>query len=421
MLMGTSRRRLQVRCSKVDLTLVVLSLAGTVVGCSSGGPATGTGGTSGGSGGTSSQTGGTSGGTGGAPGPGTGGTLGSGGASPGSGGAMTGGTTGSGGSASGGATGSGGGGGTVASGGRGGMPGTAGHGNGGAAGAPAGSGGAAGGTSGTGCLDFKAPVQVGTIAATGANGPSGIVASRAHPGVLYAQMDTGGPSTIFAMTTAGKALGEYTLTGVSQNDWEDIAVGKGPGAGSYIYLGDIGDNSANRTQIQVYRVPEPEVSPTQAAVQQAVTSEVLKFTYPDKAHNAETLLLDPVTGDIIIVTKETSGMSVVYRAPGNTPVDTPTVLEKVTTVQIGTSGQAAQASGGDISPTGDRFMVRSYETVLIWPRAATLTATFMAAPHMQAFATEPQGEGITFSADGKAWIAAGEQARIIYQADATCP
>jgi hypothetical protein len=294
-----------------------------------------------------------------------------------------------------------------------------------------GNGGATGGSGGKGtadgCLDFGGPTKSGSIEATALNGPSGMVASRAHAGVLYAQLDAGGTATVYAMTTAGKSLGEYAITGATATDWEDIAVGPGPTAGSFIYIGDIGDNAARtggttRTEIQVYRVPEPDVSTTQAAAKESVSgAQALRFTYPDMAHDAETLMVDPVNGDIIIITKETDGNSSIFRAPGNTPADTPTKLEKVGTVKIGASGQAAQASAGDISPTGDRFVVRSYTALLLWPRAATLAETFAATPKSVAWSTEPQGEGITFSADGGTLYLAGEQDRTLYQATANCP
>jgi len=249
-----------------------------------------------------------------------------------------------------------------------------------------------------------------------------MVASRMNPGVIYAQLDTGGPTTIFAATPAGKALAEFALAGVTETDWEDIAVGPGPGGGSYIFVADIGDNSANRTQVQIVRVAEPTVSPTQALMQKSLSdAQVLRFTYPEGAQDAETLLVDPTNGDLIIITKATTGNSIVYRAPGNTAADTPTKLEKVTTIAVGATSRAGQISGGDISPTGDRFMVRTYTSVLVWPRAASLTATFAASPHTLAWSTEPQGEGASFSADGRALILTGEQARLIYQADANCP
>lgn len=402
---------------------LALSISGATAGCGGGGsPASGSGGATGaGTGGGSTSTGGTAAGTGG--GSASGGASGTGGASATGGAAATGGGPGN----SGGATGSGG----RGTGGGAGMNGTGGRGTGGAMGGSTGSsGGAAGGNTGSSggagggssCLTFGAPMQVGTIEDTMLNGPSGMVASRAHPGVLWAHMDTGGPATVFALTPAGKSLGEYALMGVTQTDWEDIAVGQGPGAGSYIYVGDIGDNSANRTQVQIYRLPEPEVTTTQAAVKMTVTAQVLRFTYPDGAHNAETLMVDPVSGDLLILTKDTSGMSTLFKAANATPVDMPTVLEKVTTVQVGMSGtMAAQAGGGDISPTGDRIIVRAYTTTLLWPRAATWAATFMAAPKMLTSPTEPQAEGISFAADGRSWFSTGEQARAIYQMQATCP
>lgn len=270
---------------------------------------------------------------------------------------------------------------------------------------------------------FGMPTQVGTImGATIMAGPSGMVASRAHPGVLYGQMDAGGPATVFAFSTTGTALGQYALMGVTQTDWEDIAVGPGPGGASFVYVADIGDNSVTRTQIQVYRFAEPNVSPTQAAVQQTVSGvEVLKFTYPDGAHNAETLFIDPVTSDIVIVTKETSGTAVVFTAPGTTPVNTPTVLTSVAMVTFQGTGTAIQVGGGDISPNGDRVLLRTYNSIRLWPRAATWMATFAATPITLPSPTEPQSEGLTFSADGKSWFSAGEQAAALYQATATCP
>src|SRR6266545_2364727 len=132
-------------------------------------------------------------------------------------------------------------------------------------------------------------------------------------------MDAGGPATVFAMTSAGAALAEYRLMGVSQTDWEDLAVGPGPATGSYIYVGDFGDNNANRTEIQIYRFAEPTVSTTQAMMTTSITnSQVLRFTYPDGAHNAESLMIDPPTGDIVIITKEAANVAAVFRAPGNT-------------------------------------------------------------------------------------------------------
>ena len=291
----------------------------------------------------------------------------------------------------------------------------------------------AGGPAGTGgnasvCLDFATPIKIGEIESDElSGGPSGIVASRAHAGVLYAELDLGAPPVIFAMTSAGAALGSYALSGAKSTDWEDLAIGPGPGGDTYLYIADIGDNAARtggtpRSEIQVYRVKEPDISLTQAPSERTLDGvETLRFVYPDAAHDAETLAIDPVSGDLLIVSKEEDGTAVVFRAPGNTAAEMPTELEQVVEIELGMAGEDGQASAGDISPNGDRFLVRTYTKILIWPRAATHAATFSATPHSQLWDTEPQGEGVSFSADGSAWVSMGERSSAIYESKESCP
>jgi hypothetical protein len=279
---------------------------------------------------------------------------------------------------------------------------------------------------GEACLEFGDPMEAGQFANSALNGPSGMVASRKHPGVLYAQLDAGGDAKIYAASTSGADLGDYTLDGLSQTDWEDIAVGQGVDGKDYIFIGDIGDNAAGgmgmggggaRTEIQIYRVAEPDVSDTQSAVHETVSFDTLRFTYPDGAQNSETLLVDPVSHDFFIMTK-TANEAIVYRAPGDTPVDTPTVLEEVARASVGSSTPAA----GDISPSGDRILIRTYEALLLWPRASGMTVAdaLGADPVELSAADEPRSEGVTFSADGSAWYSAGEEDNTLWTASATC-
>jgi len=286
-----------------------------------------------------------------------------------------------------------------------------------------------GGARGT-CLTFGKAKAVGNVEAPDLTELSGLAASHAHPGVLYAHADIGVPVFV-AMDTTGKTLGTFTVPGAGAQDWEDIAVGKGPDGTDVIFIGDIGDNSARdgmgktRDQIQVYRVPEPAVTVGQAAVTQTLTQfETLLFTYPDRPHDAEALMVDPITGDLLIVTKEDDGNSSVFRALGTTPVRQATVLEKVAGLTFGVPGSgSAHASAGDISPTGDRVLIRTHTAILLWPRLAGdgWAATFAAPPRSLPVQDEPQGEGLTFAADGHSWFSAGETEPTIYQGKETCP
>jgi hypothetical protein len=291
------------------------------------------------------------------------------------------------------------------------------HGSGGATGTPAAC-----------CKQFGSASKAGQIAVAGLTQLSGLVASRAHPGVLYAHADTSASAIIYGMTTAGASLGTFTLSGVTVTDWEDIAVGPGPSAGTFVYVGDIGDNAARtgggktRTEIQVYRVPEPEVDVGASVGAQTLSNwQRLRFTYPDGAHDAETLMVDPISGDMLIVTKETNGASKVFRAAGSVPADTPTALELVTTLSLGGSGgQGALATAGDISPGGDSIILRTYTAIWLWCRGSTWASTFSASPSELPSASEQQSEGLSFSADGKAWYSAGETSTAIYEGLSGC-
>lgn len=295
--------------------------------------------------------------------------------------------------------------------------------------ATAASAGTGGTTAGDICLDFADPVLVGTAEIAALDQLSGLVASREHPGVLFAHEDSTGAPIVHALDVSGSALAELTLEGAPNNDWEDIAIGPGPDGGTYLFIGDIGDNPVRtggtpRTEIQVVRLPEPDLSPMQDFVQLTLTTlDVLRFTYPSGIHESETLMVDPTNGDLVIVTRSAVGDSHVFRTPGSTPPETPTVLEEIATVAFEPSGNGALATAGDISPAGDRVMVRTYTSVYLWPRpsGASLASAMLGPPRVIAWAVEPQGEGISFSADGHAWLSSGEQRTEIYQADEICP
>jgi hypothetical protein len=189
---------------------------------------------------------------------------------------------------------------------------------------------------------------------------SGLAASESAPGVLWAHNDSGHPPILFCMLVSGASCGSWDVVGADNTDWEDIDIGPGPSSGSYIYVGDIGDNSMNRESVTVYRVPEPKVDPTSASSAAgsvpSVTAEAFELRYPDGPHDAEALLVHPITGDLYIVTKEIE--SGVYRAPGPLGHDGITTLQRVTRFSIFAS--FADITGGDISPDGTRVAFATY-------------------------------------------------------------
>ena len=110
-------------------------------------------------------------------------------------------------------------------------------------------------------------------------------------------------------------------------------MGPGPARGvSYLFLGDIGDNLSGRDHVTVYRVPEPRRT---IATDRALTgADTISLRYPDHPVDAESMFVDPRSGDLFIIDKQyTSGVGRVFRAPKRSLVDGADVtMEEVATV-----------------------------------------------------------------------------------------
>lgn len=224
---------------------------------------------------------------------------------------------------------------------------------------------------------------------------SGIAASHAHQGGLWAHNDSGDTARVFGVGRDGSDGGVWELAGVDALDWEDMASGPGPVAEStYLFLADIGDNPGTRNQITVHRIAEPDTW-GRGGVIDAVDS--FDLTYPDGPHDAESFLVDPTSGDWYVITKGwESGVSQVFRAPRPAEPGAGIVLEQVATVDLTAHGYLATAA--DVSADGRLVAVRTYLDVLIYPRppGEPLESAFAAKPCTLPTAHEAQGEAFTF-------------------------
>ena len=270
------------------------------------------------------------------------------------------------------------------------------------------------------CSRVRPGEVVGRVADTALDELSGLAASRVHPGVLWAIEDSGSPAALVALDATGADLGTHLVRGATNTDWEDLAAGPGPDPDrSYLYIGDIGDNRSARPAVTVYRVPEPEGAPTDDG-RPLTGAEALRFTYPDGPADAEALLVDPVTGDLVIVTKEIDGRSTVLHAaaaalrPGR-----PITLEEAGEIDVPgprlTLDNAALlpgtlVTGGDVAPAGDVVVLRTYRSVLAYqrPDGMPLADALLGDPCFARQTNEPQGEAIAFAADGRSYTTVSE-------------
>jgi hypothetical protein len=225
---------------------------------------------------------------------------------------------------------------------------------------------------------------------------SGVAASRRTPGRLWATNDSG-DAVVFALNGQGMVTGRVELSGASVDDWEAVAVGSCP-AGSCIYVGDIGDNDANRRRVTVYRIAEPAEDEDPARVEQ------FHATYPDGAHDAESLLV--ADGRLYIVTKGGEGPVALYRFPADLRSGSTVRLERVGPPRDSRRPRAPdRITDGAVSPDG-RWVVLRGARVLVFYRAEDLLAGNWREVGRLSLAAlkEPQGEGVTFVSNDSIYV-----------------
>ena len=220
----------------------------------------------------------------------------------------------------------------------------------------------------------SAPAQNTQSAQCRPNGPlaqipelpeaSGVAVSPSVPGRLWAHNDSG-QAQIFALDVNGKVTARVQVGGARVEDWEAIAAGPCPG-GSCLFIADIGDNSAKRSSITVYRTAEP------SGKDASVTADAFEMKYPDGAHDAEALLVTP-DGTILVVTKGETGPVNVYKAPSDMRSGATTTLERVGTSVQGRAAQDQRITDGAVSPDGQWIVLRSRGSLVFFRTPEFLT------------------------------------------------
>jgi hypothetical protein len=207
---------------------------------------------------------------------------------------------------------------------------------------------------------------------------SGVAVGRAVPGTLWTINDSGEP-LLFRLAGSGKPA-RVGVAGGTLTDWEDLAIAKCP-TGECLYIGDIGDNRGSRSQITIYRVPEP-------ADGSSSTKQVETFhaRYPDHPHDAEAFLI--IADELIIITKEMP--SRIYRSTSPLKPGTTTRLEFVRALV-----ERSRITGAAASADGRWVALRSNTMMMLFRQEEFLKGGTPIKIDLTSL-KEPQGEGIAF-------------------------
>lgn len=254
---------------------------------------------------------------------------------------------------------------------------------------------------------FEMGVRLGLLDNPEINEASGIAASAVNQGMFWTHNDSGDKARIFLIDRQASNKAVVWLDGIENRDWEEISVGPGPEEGrSYVYVGEIGDNMSRYEQKHLYRLAEPSM-PNRSGVLDTTIYEfdTITFTLEGGPRDTEALIVDPLTRDIYIFSKNEKKGIRVFRLPYPQSITRSTEAEYVMSIPI------VKVCAADISPDGSEILIKNYTHVYYWQRKGDepIEETLKKDPKSLPYTTEPQGEAITFDRDGKGYYTLSEE------------
>lgn len=176
-------------------------------------------------------------------------------------------------------------------------------------------------------------------------------------GTLWTHTDNGPQAYLYQIDTVTQAtLKRVLLRGITVTDVEDVAYD-----GTYIYLGDIGNNSTGiRRDLRFWRFPASAIPSGQDVVVESSVVEEIRFTYPDQtdfsqatanktAFDCEAFFVNK--GQIHLFTKNWLTNETTYYTVSATP-GSYVAAKKQTFAVNGLITAADRANNGNIALTG---------------------------------------------------------------------
>jgi hypothetical protein len=206
-------------------------------------------------------------------------------------------------------------------------------------------------------------------------------------GLFLTTNDSGDTGRVFAVDGSGRTVGVTHWSG-DPTDCEALAPA-GPG---HVWVGDIGDNTAERPYVSIARIPighgDLTVHPT-----------IYRLTYPHGATDAETLVRNPATGRLYVASKNFAG-GTLYAVPRHLSATEPNRLTAVGRV-------LPIATDGSFFPDGRHLVIRNYTSAEVydWPSLQPVGSSRLPA--------ERQGEGIAATSGSVYLSSEGPQSPVL--------
>ncbi len=263
------------------------------------------------------------------------------------------------------------------------------------------------------------------------------VQKAGNAGHLWAQSDGSVDLLLTVDITDASNKGQWTLSGINGVDYEDLASAT-IGGTEYVYLGDFGNNGnasnsrGSGIDLIIYRILEPTITGSNGTVD-AGDIEKIDCAFPGgdtpTHRDSETLLVDPDTGDMYIITKRESIPTVYSLAHSASYAGTQTLVsegEMFDIPDVSSVSATGNATGGDISPNGLEILIKSYDVMYLFQRDTGKTDTIFTVlsstpTELPSYvgggntgyskshpSQEPQGEAVCYSTDSDDYYTASE-------------
>ena len=234
---------------------------------------------------------------------------------------------------------------------------------------------------------------------------SGMADSRSTENALWVHEDSGNPAELTLISYTGDFIKSVPVINAINRDWEDMTLAKDISSGkNLLYLADIGDNNQEQLTYNVYRFEEPAAGDTEIT-----NAEKITFRYQDGSHDAEAILVDELTNDIYIITKQ-DAKSGIYK------IAYPQSTIGINVANLVGSLDYNGVTSAAFSPGDSEIIVKTYTHLYHYKKNGNelLTEALNRKPNSIPYEMEPQGEALCFKNDNKGFFTLSERGLVPY-------